>query len=63
MIRKIAEFYLIAMGLAFSFTIWVGSSGAHYMEVFLAALMAWPLAFLLMITRGRIKAIKSRVED
>ena len=63
MVRKIAEFYLIAMGLAFSFTIWIGSSGAHVTEVFLGAMMAWPLAFLLMITRGRIRAIRAQVND
>ena len=63
MIRKIAEFYLIAMGLAFSFTIWLGSSGAYVTEVFIGAMMAWPLAFLLMLARGRIKAIQARVRD
>lgn len=58
MLRKIAEFYLIAIVLTFGITFLVGSTGAAYMKVFSLALLAWPLAILVMVARSRIARIR-----
>jgi hypothetical protein len=57
-IRKVAEFYLWGMGLSFIITLWIGANGAEHFDVFLFAMLAWPLSFLLLVvktTRARLR--------
>lgn len=60
MLRKAAEFYLLAIIIAFVTTLWVGSSGAHHSEIFLYALLSWPASALILLAAskvGRIRAV------
>ena len=59
MIRKVAEFYLWGMGLAFLITLIVGAQGAATTEVFFMAMLAWPLAALLMLAKRSYGQIRS----
>ena len=60
MIRRIAEFYLWGMALSFVITLYVGSTTASTTQVFLFAMLSWPLAFFLVIAKRSAGLIRAR---
>ncbi len=59
MFRKAAQFYLLALGLAFLITLWTGARGSHEFQVFMSAMLAWPAAALLMVAASKYRRIRA----
>ncbi|WP_157966240.1 hypothetical protein [Oceanibium sediminis] len=57
MVRQIARFYLLAMALTFSITLWVGATGAPYLHVVSVALLSWPLAALILLGESKVNSL------
>lgn len=54
MLRTVTAFYAISMVLVFVIAIWLGFRNAQPSVIFNLALMAWPMAALLLLIRKKM---------
>ncbi|NNU79131.1 hypothetical protein HMH01_01650 [Halovulum dunhuangense] len=57
MLRKLGEFYLIAIALIVAITIVLAGSGLSQTEITMFAMLAWPCSALVMLARRRLARI------
>lgn len=60
MLRKVAQFYLLAMALSFAITMVVGGAGqsVDYVRVVLFALLSWPLSALILLAHSKMVRLR-----
>lgn len=63
MLRKVAQFYLLAMILVFAITLIVGSGPAaeNHVQIVMLALLAWPLSALILLARSKVQRLRETV--
>lgn len=63
MLRKVAQFYLLAMILVFAITLIVGSGPAadNHVRIVMLALLAWPLSGLILLARSKVQRLRETV--
>ena len=54
MLRTVAAFYLLSMVLVFVIAFWLAMNNAHPTHIFVQAMMAWPLAALILLIRKKV---------
>jgi uncharacterized membrane protein (GlpM family) len=53
MLRTVTAFYLISMVLVFLIAFWLALNDAHPTMIFTQAMMAWPVAALLLLIKKK----------
>lgn len=60
MLRTISSFYLISLTLAFVISLWLAFSGLHPAAILTMAMIAWPVAALVLLAKTKVVAIRGR---
>lgn len=58
MLRTVTVFYLLSMVLAFAIAFWLALQNAHPTHIFVQAMMAWPVAALVLLVRKKVNELR-----
>ncbi len=54
MLKTVTAFYLLSMVLVFAIAFWLAVNDVHPAAIFVQAMLAWPVAALLLLIRKKM---------